>query len=127
MVGPQHMAGPALVRGVVREGIARSDTAGPAFAFGIKAKLIRRWRVDAGQTNMAVADLNAVAIADLRRSADISGVCVGRQEKQGQGREKFHDHAKGRILSRFANIQDPELWCGLGGRTSTLVQHALST
>jgi hypothetical protein len=76
---------------------------------------------------MAAADLNRVAIADLRRAADISGVCEGRQKEQCHGREKFHDHAKSRILSRLVNNQDPELWCGLGGRTSTLVQHVLST
>src|SRR6266404_7269861 len=65
-VGPDWMAGPGLVVGVMRKFVARSDAAGPALALGVEAKLIDRRRVDPAQPDSRGADLDQMALADLR-------------------------------------------------------------
>src|SRR5882757_9329220 len=65
-VGLLHMTGPALVLDVVGEFVARGNATGPALALGIETKLVPRRRIDAAKTDFGIADLNLVAVMDLR-------------------------------------------------------------
>ena len=64
-LGLADVAGPALVVGMVDEFVARGDAAGPALALGVEAKLVHRRRIDPGETDSGVADLDLIAFANF--------------------------------------------------------------
>src|SRR5436305_11726830 len=100
-IGALDMTGPALLAGMLDEFVARGGAAGPAFAAGVKAELIGRRRVDAAEANAAVADLDLVAVANLRHAAEIGRRRDRRQQQDRDGNEKGRDfHRQSRRYSR---------------------------
>src|SRR5579872_7040490 len=92
--GCAWMTGPRLVLGVLDEFVARRDAAGPALAFVVEAKLVDRGRVDAAKTNSIGSDHDGIALADLRRAADICGLRERGQQKRNHREQEFQTHAK---------------------------------
>src|SRR5205823_3692562 len=108
-IGALDMAGPALVLDVLGKFVARRGTAGPAFALGVEAELVGRRRVDAAEANTARADLDLIAVADLRRAGQVGRLRDRRQQQDRGGNEKGRDfhrwsrRGNGHIIYNGAN------------------------
>jgi len=72
--------------------LARRHAAGPAFAAGVEAELIRGRRVDPAEPDASGADLDLVGLADLRHAGDIGGLRQRRQQQKRQ--QQFHEHER---------------------------------
>src|SRR5258706_10856663 len=119
------VTGPALVVGMLDELVARGNPAGPALALGVEAKLIPRRRVDPAKADSRVADLDVVALADLRYAGDLGGLRHRRQQQHRHRKQESYEHREQAVfnaepysMSNRINLTC-RLWCGFGSGAST--------
>src|SRR5258708_27007299 len=120
------MAGRALVLDVGGELVARGNATGPARAFGIETKLVHRRRIDAAKTDFGVADLDLVAVMDLRNASDVGGLGDRRQQQQRNGEQQSHEHARSPYAMQNRKRHGTGLWCGFDRPTSARSRAAVN-